>query len=107
MLDFLRACSKYDKQNSVNLDESKVFSTQNTKTLDEGEPQTHRNMISYNVIHLRNFIIAKKFTLCQMKSVSQSSFHAEIGVNPLWSLKKQGHFLWLKCFFVNINCGVI
>jgi len=65
-------------------------------------------MISYTVIRPRNFIAAKTVTLFQTKSVSHSCFHAEIGVNLLWSLKKQGHLLWLiLLLFVNMHYRVI
>jgi hypothetical protein len=51
LLHFPHACSKYNRQNSVNLDESKMFSAQSTESLFEGENQAHANMISYTVTH--------------------------------------------------------
>jgi len=54
-MDFPRTCSKYNRQNSVNLDEPKMYSTQPTKGLFEGEPQAHDNVVSYTVIHPLKF----------------------------------------------------
>jgi hypothetical protein len=44
-----------------------------------------------------------------MKSVSQSCFHAEIGVNLLWILKKTRAFIVadIAFLFVNMHCGII
>jgi len=52
-LDFPHTCFKNNRQNSVNLDESKMFSTQNTECLFEGETKAHGNIVSYTVIHPR------------------------------------------------------
>jgi len=71
--------------------------------LFEGENQAHGNMIRHCNPIPKVFIAARTVTLSQMKSPSQSCFHAEIGVNLLWSLKKQERLLWLKLLFILVN----